>query len=61
MTIIPPKKKNILIPSLQLDDKKGDLDIYLYHKVEFSNSEKINSIIFMMVVQTDYFNNSIVL
>lgn len=52
LTNKPTKKKNEPIPGSKLVGKKGDLDIYLYPKVEFSDSEKIKAIIFMVVGQT---------
>ena len=47
-----PEKKNQQIPGSKLIGKKGDLDIYLYPKITFSDSEKIKAVIFMMVGQT---------
>ena len=53
LTNIPaPKKNNVPIPGSQLIGKKGDLDIYLYPNVEFSDTEKLTAIIFMVVGQT---------
>ena len=49
---IPEKKKNQPIPGSKLIGKKGDLDIYLYPKITFSDSEKIKAVIFMVVGQT---------
>lgn len=34
------KKKNVPIPGSKLVGKKGDLDIYLYPKIEFNDTEK---------------------
>ena len=47
-----PEKKNQPIPGSKLIGKKGDLDIYLYPKITFSDSEKIKAVIFMVVGQT---------
>ena len=47
-----PEKKNQTIPGSKLIGKKGDLDIYLYPKITFSDSEKIKAVIFMVVGQT---------
>ena len=49
---IPIKKKNEPIPGSTLIGKKGDLDIYLYPKIEFNDTEKVKAIIFMVVGQT---------
>ena len=54
LSIISHKQKYVPIPSSQLVGKKGDLDIYLYPKVEFSDAGKIKVIIFMLVFQTEY-------
>ena len=49
---IPEKKKNQPIPGSKLIGKKGDLDIYLYPKIDFNDSEKVKAVIFMVVGQT---------
>lgn len=46
------QKKNIPIPGSRWIGKKGDLDIYLYPKIEFNDAEKIKAVIFMVVGQT---------
>ena len=46
------KKKNEPIPGSKLIGKKGELDIYLYPKLELTDSEKIKAVIFMVVGQT---------
>ena len=52
VTIPEKKKKNQPIPGSKLIGKKGDLDIYLYPKITFNDSEKIKAVIFMAVGQT---------
>ena len=47
-----PEKKNQPIPGSKLIGKKGDLDIYLYPKIDFNDSEKVKAVIFMVVGQT---------
>ena len=46
------KEKKKPIPGSTLVGKKGDLDIYLYPSIEFSDSEKVKAVIFMVVGQT---------
>lgn len=47
-----PVKKNVPINGSKFICKKGDLDIYLYPKIEFSDIEKTQAIVFMVVGQT---------
>ena len=47
-----PVKKNVPINGSKLVGKKGDIDIYLYPKIELSYSEKVKAIVFMVVGQT---------
>lgn len=46
------QKKNVPISGSKLVGKKGDLDIYLYPKIEFNDAEKIKAVIFMVFDQT---------
>ena len=46
------KEKKKPIPGSTLVGKKGNLDIYLYPSIEFSDSEKVKAVIFMVVGQT---------
>jgi len=46
------KKKNEPIPGSIKIKKEGDLDIYLYPRVEFNDEEKSKAIIFMVVGET---------
>ena len=47
-----PQKINTPIPGSKLVGKKGDLDIYLYPRVNLTNMEMIKAIVFMVVGQT---------
>lgn len=47
-----PRKLNTPIPGSKLVGKKGDLDIYLYPRVNLTNMEMIKAIVFMVVGQT---------
>ena len=47
-----PQKINTPIPGSKLVGKKGDLDIYLYPRVNLTNIEMIKAIVFMVVGQT---------
>jgi len=45
------RPKNKPIEGSQLVGKKGELDIYLYPEIEFTNAEKEKAVIFMVVGQ----------
>ena len=47
-----PRKLNTPIPGSKLVGKNGDLDIYLYPRVNLTNMEMIKAIVFMVVGQT---------
>ena len=47
-----PQKINTPIPGSKLVGKNGDLDIYLYPRVNLTNMEMIKAIVFMVVGQT---------